>query len=169
MLDDLERQDRVEALIRFERAIRRWRRGSRSQGRLLRRELARRRSPPASASMPVTANPRRDIGSAISPPPQPISSRLSPSKGRNERTVAAEMRHQLLTDKAEPRRVQPVQRPKAALGVPPGLGLGGKAPDLLAGRPCRPSRALADPLGRMVRFCGPLDRKRVCDGSSIRQ
>src|SRR5271167_573310 len=35
----------------------------------------------SAASMAVTANPRRAMGSATSPPPQPISSRRRPSKG----------------------------------------------------------------------------------------
>ena len=50
----------------------------------------------------MTANPSRAIGSHSRPPPQPMSSRLSPSNGARAFGIAAEPGQGLLADEAQP-------------------------------------------------------------------
>ena len=85
---------------------------------------------PRPHSIPVTRAPRRVSGSAMSPPPQPMSSRRKPGerrgdpgpRGRNEATSRSRARK-----RAD--RVQPVQRPELAGRVPPSLRHGGELGD----------------------------------------
>ena len=72
----------------------------------------------SAASTPTTSAPRRAIGSASRPPPQPMSSRRRPSNGRRA-TIAAELGGDLVHDVVEPARVQHVQRLELAVRVPP--------------------------------------------------
>src|ERR1700730_2992519 len=77
--------------------------------------------------------------------------------------IATEMRHQMLTNKAESSGVEPVQWPETAFGVPPGLCLRSEAFDLLrVDRGARLAQA-SDPLGSTTRFYSPIARKRVWD------
>ena len=113
-------------------------RDSRSRAPIARRAGAATSMLRSAASMPTTVAPSRVSGSDSRPPPQPISSRRTPSSGRSPPPSRPKWRRIVSRMKAEPDGVEDVQRLELALGVPPVLGHGGEPGDFGVVDACRP-------------------------------
>ncbi len=70
--------------------------------------------------------PQPRIGSAISPPPQPISSRVRPAKGARVFTLRPNRSGRAIAHEFQPRRIEFMQRRERSARVPPFRRLGRK-------------------------------------------